>query len=140
MSLFDIRLNEEGINAIRKFEKLTKWVMGLVIIISTISLLEAWTTYFLAKKEYLSHNKILWFHTQIYPWYMMMYCVLAYTQTHYYVKCGKQLAAAIDTNDEFAFNRSFIFLLRNSFFALLTLSMAVLMVVFRIFILSVGYY
>ena len=139
-SLFDIGLNQEGIAAIKKFAKAAKWVMLLIILISLISLTETFTAYFITDEKYYIGNRLLMFQRRIYPYYTFVYCFLAYVQAYNYVKTGKRLSSAIDNNDEMTFNRSFVYLLRNSIFAIVTLFWGLLMGAFQLYILIESFY
>jgi len=139
-NLFDIRLNHEGVTAIKKFAKIAKWVMLLIILFSLISVTDSFASYFLTNRKYSFGNKLVLLQSRIYPYYTLIYCGLAVIQTFNYLKVARNLSAAINNNDEIIFNRSFIYLFKNSIFAVLTLSLGFLMVAFRFYILIESFY
>jgi hypothetical protein len=106
-SLFDVRLNQDGITAIKKFAKAANWVMLLVIIIASISFIDAFTHYYQTYGKSYTRNKMDLFMDRIYPAYVLIYFLLAFSQTYNFLKTAKRLSAAIDNNDEGSFNRSF---------------------------------
>lgn len=139
MSLFELKLNNEGVKAINGIVKLVRWGVILTIIITAILLLESWTTFFLTLNADYYGNKLVRFHGRIYPLYLSVYAVLVYFQTSYLLKAAKLLSVSIEANDEFAFNRAFVFLLKNIFFNLVVLVLALLMTIFRVLAFIIPY-
>jgi hypothetical protein len=139
-SLFDIRLNQEGVRAIKKFAKIVKWLMLLIILISLVAITDTLIAYFMFDEKYFSTNKLLLIQRNIYPYYTITYCLLALTQTFNYLKAARNLSVSADANDEIKFNHAFIYLFRSSLFAILTLFIGLVMETFQLYILLVSFY
>ncbi|MES1222911.1 MAG: hypothetical protein ABUT20_45890 [Bacteroidota bacterium] len=139
-SLFEVRLNQKGIDSIRKFVKIAKWIMLLIIIGSFVSLTDAFVNYYLAKGRTFYGNRLALYLNGIYPFLVVVYFFLTYIQSYNFLKTARHLSAAIDNNNEESFNRAFLFLYRNAIFGLVALVLFLVMVSFRFFVLMNAYY
>ena len=137
--LFEVKLSPSGKLYIRKFEAAARI---LIIIGSVIALIFIAETIIRAVKidpEIYAGNRLLLFHHRILPVYTAVYVVLLFLQLYYYWKVSSSLSKGIDYMDEATFNGSFTSLYRNAVFGIITLSLALVMNLFDLY-LVIKYY
>jgi len=124
--LFGSKLNETGKNYIRKFAAATRILLLIGVLVCLVFLTENIIRLIHYDPHLFSNDKILQFEYRIFPFYAVIYTVLALLQLYYYWKVGRDLKKGGDFNDEVTFNAAFSALYRNAVFSIITFSMSLL--------------
>jgi hypothetical protein len=140
--LFELRLNSSGVQSILRFAKMAKWVMGLMLAMALIELTSSVISTVLFELEiYQYDGKILAdIFSRVYPFYTIIYVILALIQTRFYVSAARRLSRSIKNHDTDMFNQAFTSFCRSAFFAVILLILGLIVSSSHLYILVDQYY
>jgi hypothetical protein len=120
--LFQVRLNEQGKNFIRKFAAISYTMMVLVFFGSVVTIY--WDIKILVMRTSLTTGYPGYtrkFYDMAYPYISMIFSLLALISNFYYLRFPRALLRSIKINDEFGANQSFKLLFKGALIFLLWL-------------------
>jgi hypothetical protein len=124
-SLFEIRVNENGKNYIRKFCRLIIPMLIFLILTMAINLFVI-VKYLLLNINMGGKSSRITLITRGLPYFSILTAIINFVAVIYYVRFANSLKFSLAKNDEPMFNESFRHLSRNALFFLVTLIMTFL--------------
>ena len=125
--LFESKLNESGKIYIRKFATAVRLLILIGALVSLLSLTISMIRFIKMNSFDAFGDKLVQFQYHVYPFYLLVYVVLAILQLYALWKLSIYLSKGADYNDEVSFNESFRYLYRNTIFAVISLGISLLM-------------
>lgn len=122
--LFEIRVNETSKKIIRRIYPLISITIIVNILLSLI--LVFISAYSLRRREATAINSLWDWYLLVYPFYMIVYTIIATLGGYFYFLFIKRMRKAVINADEQAYNLSFKYVYRNVILFMISMIMALL--------------